>query len=222
MTAKTPTWDILVPTLGERRPKFERLLAGLLTQTETLSGRVRVMALHNDGAPSLAEIRQSLVLKSEADYVSFVDDDDLVSPDFVTSVVTALDEGPDYVGFQVQCYENGHPIGIAYHSLQYTRWVNRPGRFFRDISHINPIRASLARTADFRAARRGSAEDRTWAEQLRRSRRIKSEVVIDRIMYHYLHETPDLPLGSRWECPKSIKPGPRATIDHPYFSWLEL
>lgn len=218
MTA-APSWSILVPTLGERRPLFERLMDGLLPQLEQHEGRVQVVAWYNNGRPSLPEIRQTMVERATTEYVSFVDDDDLVSPGYVTDIVSALQTRPDYVGFQVQCYSNGCPTAIAYHSLEFTRWRNLPGRYERDISHINPIRASLARRASFRDTRVGGAEDRGWADQLRRGRVLKTQVVVPRILYHYLHTTPDKATGSRWKNPRLIRPGdPPATV-HPYLTW---
>lgn len=214
MTA-APTWSILVPTLGERRPLFERLMAGLLPQLDPYGGRVRVVGWHNDGSPSLPKIRQAMVLGTETDYLSFVDDDDLVSPDYVARIVAALDDRPDYVGFQVQCYSDGAPIAVAYHSLEYRRWRNLRGRYERDISHINPIRASIARRVDFAVTRAGGAEDRAWADQLRQRRLLRTQVVVPHILYHYLFTT----TGTRWQKPRAIVPGARSALASPYFTW---
>lgn len=187
----------------------------LLVQTEPYGGRVQVVGWHNNGSPSLPKIRQRMVETATSDYVSFVDDDDLVSLSHVAEVVAALMTLPDYVGFQVQCYTDGAPTAIAHHSLEFTRWRNFPGRFERDISHINPIRTTLARRADFTRTRPGGAEDRAWADQLRRQRVLKTQVVVDRILYHYLFTTK----GTRWQDPRGIKPGDRSTVDHPNFTW---
>lgn len=216
----TPTWTILVPTLGERRAVFERLMTGLLPQLEPYGGQVRVLAWHNNGRPSLPEIRQRMVLAAGTDYISFVDDDDLVAPFYVDAIMAALETEPDYVGFQVQCYSDGHPTAVAYHSLEYRRWRNLRGRYERDISHINPMRTKIASMADFRRTRRGAPEDRAWVEQLRRGARLKTEVVVPRILYHYLYSTSrEHGLGSRWENPKMIRPGERSPLASPYFTW---
>jgi glycosyl transferase family 2 len=214
MTA-APTWSILVPTLGERRPLFERLMAGLLPQLDPFGGQVRVVGWHNDGSPSLPKIRQTMVATAPTEYVSFVDDDDLVSPDYVAEVVAALGTRPDYVGFQVQCYSDGAPTAVAYHSLEFSRWRNLPGRYERDISHVNPIKTRLARRADFTQGGPRRAEDRIWADQLRRSRLLRTQVVVPRILYHYLYA----PGGSRWQVPQTIQPGERSATIHPYFTW---
>lgn len=210
-----PTWTILVPTLGERRDLFERLMTGLLPQLDPFGGRVRVEARFNNGAPSLPRIRQTMIERAGTDYVSFVDDDDLVSPDYVAEIVAALETRPDYVGFQVQCYSDGAPIAVAHHSLEFRRWRNLPGRFERDISHVNPIRATLARRASFARTRVGGAEDRDWAAQLRRANVLRTQVVIPRIMYHYLFTT----TGTRWQKPRDITTGERSAIVHPHFTW---
>jgi hypothetical protein len=212
-----PLWSILVPTLGERRALFERLMTGLLPQLDQYEGQVAVTGWFNDGSPSLPKIRQRMVETAKTEYVSFVDDDDLVSPDYVAEIMTALVQRPDYVGFQVQCYSDGAATAVAHHSLAYRRWRNLPSRYERDISHINPIRTTLARRADFAITRAGRAEDRVWADQLRRARVLRTEVVIPRILYHYLYA----PGVSRWREPRSIAAGERAIIEHPYFTWSD-
>ncbi len=220
MTATPPTWDILVPTLGERRALFERLMAGLLPQLDRYAGSVRAVGWFNNGEPSLPEIRQRMVAASPAEYVSFVDDDDLVSPEYVDLITNALIGRPDYVGFQVQCYSDGAPTAVAHHSLRFTRWRNQPGRYERDISHLNPIKTKLARRASFLKARPGAAEDRIWADQMRRSQVLRDEVVIDRILYHYLYSTSRAPgEGSRWEKNRRITPGERSDLSSPHFVW---
>lgn len=210
----TPTWSILVPTLGERRPLFDRLMSGLLPQLDAHDGRVQVVAWHNDGSPSLPKIRQAMVNATTTDYLSFVDDDDLVAPYYVEAIVAALETRPDYVGFQVQCYSNGVPTAISHHSLEFRRWRNLPHLYERDISHLNPIKAPVARRVDFTLA--GTrAEDRAWADQIRKARLLRTQVMIPRVMYHYLYETG----GSRWEKPRTIRSGERSTVTHPYLTW---
>lgn len=220
MTA-APVWTILVPTLGERRSLFVRLMDVLLPQVERAAGRVQVRAWFNNGSPPLPDIRQRMVLAADSEYVSFIDDDDLVSLEYVEAILGALSYGPDYVGFLVQCYSNGAPTNIADHDLKHGEWSNpKGGRYLRDISHINPIRTGIARHADFRRALRGRPEDRAWVDQIRRSRLLIHQEKLDRILYHYLYSTSRTPgLGSRWERPGRIVSGPRAEIDSPYFAW---
>jgi hypothetical protein len=216
-----PTWTILVPTLGERRALFERLMGALLPQLDPYAGTVRVVSWWNNGAPGLPKIRQRMVVGAGSEYTSFVDDDDLVPDYFVAEVVSALESRPDYVGWDVQCYTDGAPTAISHHSLAHGGWYNKPDAYYRDISHLNPIRRDLALLADFRKARAGQAEDRNWASQIRRTHKVRTEVVIPRVMYHYLYSTSRKPgMGSRWQQPRSIRAqGTPAQFGSPYFSY---
>lgn len=215
-----PTWTILVPTLGQRAPLFERLMRVLLPQIEPYEGRVRVVAWWNNGQPALPEIRHQMIQDTQTDYVSFVDDDDLVPEYFVAEVVAALEQRPDYVGWLTHYTSNGADHGLVYHSLEHKGWFEEknPYRLLRDITHINPMRTDVAKRGDFRrGARPGRPEDRPWVDQIRRTGLLKTEVYIDKIMYEYLWRSDT----SAWRKPHKIdrRPMVRPGFTSPYFSW---
>lgn len=210
-----PTWTILIPTLGERRELFGRLLDCLLPQVEPYRGRVRILAYWNNGERPLTEIRQALLMAPATDYVNFIDDDDLVSNFYVDRIVESLKTGPDMVGWQAQCYHNGRPTWLAVHSLEYGDWYQRNGVLYRDFSHTNTMRRELAVQADFRITKPGAAEDLTWVQQLRG--KVTSCVYVPEIMYHYYY----VPKASTWSNPRRISQGPWEPIypDSLYFSY---
>jgi len=220
--ASGPTWTILIPTLGERSVLFERLTDRLMPQVNRHAGRVRVLGYWNNGQPGLPEIRQQLVEAVDTDYLSFIDDDDMVPPDFVHEVMTALESRPDYVGFQVRYYADGQDRGQVDHSLRHGGWAEErnPYRLIRDISHLNPMRSEVAKAADFRVAKRGQVEDRPWVAQIRDAGRLRTEVYLPREMYEYRWDR----RGSRWKRPQSIRPtgeGQRLIFRSPWFEWLD-
>jgi predicted O-methyltransferase YrrM len=218
---QSPTWTILIPTLGQRADSFRALLGRLLPQTEPYGGRVRVLAAFNNGSPPLPELRQRLVEAAETDYLSFVDDDDMVSPDFVGSIMTALEQRPDYVGFQLNYFAEGKLRGVIDHSLKHGGWreEKNPYRWLRDITHINPIRAAVAKAASFRVAGAGQVEDRPWVAQVRESGLLKTENYIPRPLYDYLWSR----RGSAWQRPERIRQGiARPEITHDNFRWLPV
>lgn len=209
-----PTWTILVPTLGQRAPLFARLLDTVLPQLDAHEGRVRVLGWWSHGRPSIGAIRDRLLAAADTDYVSFVDDDDLVAADYVDRVAAAFKQRPDHVGFRVEYCIDGVRQEIIDHSLRYGRWGRGRRGLFRDVTHIDPVRADLARRARFDVVRAGHAEDHAWVRQVRGH--LKTETYVDAVMYHYLWSRQ----VSAWERPDLIvATGTRPVVDHPLFAW---
>lgn len=194
---KVPTWTILVATIGRRRKSFQRLVDILRPQLDGADGQVELLAYRNNGERPLGEIRQALVEAATGTYVSFIDDDDTVPYYFVDEVLDSIltfwnyhyMADPDYVGWQMQCYVDGNALKPTFHSLRYDKWWDDEAGYYRDISHLNPIRRTLALQADFR--RTDPPEDVAWADQLRALGIVSTGTYIDRIMYHYHSSTTD-------------------------------
>ena len=178
-------WSICILTMPERRKYLLRILSNLREQTEKLND-VDVFFCHPDPALSLGANRQRMIdLCENSSYVNFVDDDDLVSDDYVSSIYPLLD-GVDYVGFQVQGYIDGVPQKPTYHTLHCGNWHEDEKGYYRDLSHLNPIRRELALLVPFEG---GVGEDHRWADRLRETNAVQTEHYIDRVMYHYYFRT---------------------------------
>lgn len=215
-----PTLTLLIATLGQRRLSLIRLLGGLMPQVDAQAGRVGVMAYWDNGQLHVADKRQALVEATTTDYLCFIDDDDTVSEDYIAAILGALDARPDFVGFWMMVYEDGRPQRRAELSLRHDGWFNGPQHYCRDITHENPMRTAIAQRADFRSKSPGEAEDTAWAGQLRGL--LKTEVFIDRVLYHYWYS----PSGSTWTNPRSVRRYNRRgawwappQIASRYFSW---
>lgn len=212
MTA--PLWSILTPTLSSRREKLRRLLDVLLPQAEDCPYPVEVVALHNDGERPLAEYRQALLEDARGAWVSFVDDDDMVSEYFVKSITEALAlDDPDTVAFRAWLYTDGvlHPRECRT-GIQYGRWYDTDEAYIRDVVHLMPVRATIAKTADFRRESEGE-EDWSYVSQIRPLLRIQAEV--DRVLYHYFHSPAD-------SVQRQLAPhahAPRLEVDSLAFRW---
>jgi hypothetical protein len=179
-----PAWSILIATLAYRQEKLRRLLGVLLPQADQAPGQVEVVALRNTGEWSIGEIRQALLEDARGAYVSFVDDDDLVEPDFVPAVLAAMESGPDYIAFRHAYYEGGVFDRETVTGIQHGGWFNTPGCYVRDVTHVNPVLTGLARRAGF--SDMGSGEDVAYADRLRPL--LRSQAEIDRVLYRYFHD----------------------------------
>jgi hypothetical protein len=220
MTA--PTWTILIPTIPERAPLFARLMDALLPQLEPYAGRARVLARRNVGAIPLGELRDLMLRATDAEYVCFVDDDDMVPDYYVAEIMNALDSRPDHVGFRMDYTTDaegriGHEI--VDHSLTWGKWGrSASGQLYRDLTHVDPIRRDIALRGSFGLARRGRAEDRVWCKQIRPFFAGGfSEVYIDKIMYYYQWSE----AGSSWARDRLILPveGPLPMLASPHAAW---
>jgi hypothetical protein len=131
--------------------------------------------------------RVEMIKQSEAEYINFVDDDDLVAEDYVSRIFPLLD-GVDYIGFQVQLYYGG-PGGPkelpTYHSLKYPQWSSTNEGHYRDLSHLNPIKRELALQGSEAMSKGDGNEDVIWADAMRGLGIVKTEHYVDKIMYHY-------------------------------------
>lgn len=173
-------WSILVATLGRRGDRFQRLMASLVPQVERYPD-IEVLAYSNNMERSLGEIRQALVEESKGNYVNFIDDDDKIPDYYCAKVYPMLDGVTDYVGWAMRCIQDGVKLKPTYHSLKYTEWSDDRDGFYRDISHLNPVRRELALKADFRQG--AGAEDVSWCDQMRPL--VKTEHYIPQEMYFY-------------------------------------
>lgn len=208
-------WSVLIPTLASRRDKLRRVLDLLLPEAEK-HGRVEVVGLHNNGEKPIADYRQALLEDARGKYISFVDDDDLVEPDYVPVIAAAMETGVDYIAFWNQLYrdEARDPIP-TWTGINYRSWYDEGFARIRDVTHINPARAELAKQCDFRAPSDGS-EDWSYISQLRGL--LQTQAVIERVLYHYYWTSSD-------SVQHNLAPhtyAPPLEVDSPAFRWHEM
>lgn len=178
----TPRWQIIIVSQPSRRRFLQQLLAMLGYPRRDGVG---VVLFEADPHRTIGENRTLARLVATGDYISFFDDDDVPAPDFVPSILPLLD-GVDQVGFRLQCYIDGTPFARTLHTLAAKGWHDDGETYWRDISHLTPMRRELALLEPFEG-RHG--EDERWARAMRRRGVVKTERVVDLDgppMYHYL------------------------------------
>ncbi len=205
------TWDMLLPHIPHRHAKLLELLDVLAPQ---MCPGVGVIIYHDNLQATYGEKCQTLLEASSADYVSFLSNDDSVSPDYVNRICEALESEPDYVGYWVRYTIDGVRQEPTIHSLQYDDWGNAPNLLYRDITQFNPIRRDLAMRVPFRGH---SYADRDWATDLRALGCVKSEVFIDDEMYYYQWSPSDFFESSRRPVPEEQIP---SLPDHPFVRYI--
>lgn len=191
------TYDILICTIPHRRDTLLALLDELNAQIQP---GVAARVCYDNLQSGYGAKCNALLQASEADYVSWVDDDDMVAPDFVNMVMNALDGRPDYVGFPVKYTWNGELMVPIEHSLKYGGWIDRGDMLCRDITQFNPIRRDLALLGTWSG---GYGADRAWASGVRAAGKCQTEAWIDKPMYYYQSREHDTFLSDRRPFPAS-------------------
>lgn len=192
-------WAICVVTLVRRRQFFARLMRRLQPQLDAHPG-VSLYTLEDSGAEKIGEKRQRMleaVAKSGEGYVCMIDDDDLVSVDYISSICEALDTDPDVVGFRHLYYEDGKLAGRSITSIKAKKWRTEmqpdgTARHYRTPNHLNPVRSAMACDIGFKPMQAG--EDADYSDRLFKkylSRPETKEVFVDRVLYEYWYRTPN-------------------------------
>jgi len=96
--------SILIPTLPERADKLRELLA-CIPENPT----VEVIALMDNRRRQVGAKRNAMMAMAQGRYLCHIDDDELLSPDFLTRVLPELEHGVDVVGYDAGVSFNGGP-----------------------------------------------------------------------------------------------------------------
>jgi glycosyltransferase involved in cell wall biosynthesis len=213
----SPKLSILIATLGRRHEKFTKLVNHLLRQASAYPGQVEILAYWNNGELPIGKIRQSLLMAATGEYVCHIDDDDWVPDEYVKLILDSMVNEPDYIGFEVAFYNNTYRQPRVFHSLRYNKWSADSNGFYRNITHLNPIKREIALKGLFDG---DVAEDERWATQV--APFVKTENYIDAVMYHYYHESEDSSFGG--SKPDVISKQPEyspAEIKDPHFKYIQ-
>ncbi len=155
---------------------------------------MEILALYNNGERGLGPVKQDLLMAASGTYFSFVDDDDMVEPDYIELILEAMKTGADYISFDHAYYQDSvlFPKRVRT-GLDMPGWgsgeldVSLP-YLPRDVTQINPVRSVLAKQADFTAKSEGM-EDWSYVKVVRPL--LKTQARIDRVLYHYYYNSAD-------------------------------
>jgi hypothetical protein len=204
------SWDVLICSIPHRDATLRELLAELDRQGRHVRGFGARIFRDNLKTP-YGDKCAALLRSSQAEYVSFIDDDDMIAPDYVTRVMQALAGEPDYVGFPVRWTRDGAEQIPVEHSLRYPGWEDRGDLLARDLVQFNPVRRQLALMSTWSG---GYAADSRWAAGLRDTGLVRREAWIPDWMYHYRDSAGDTFLTPRTPLPDDQIP------PLPSYPWL--
>lgn len=167
------------------RTFLPQILEQLFSQWEKLPEndrkQVEIVALIDNRSMTVGEKRNRLTTASKGDYISFVDDDDRVSDDYIGQLLKATATGADVITFLVSVSLNGGIPKPCHYSKNYEKDYNTENEYHRLPNHIMCIRRELAVKVPFKEVT--FAEDSDFATRLKPL--LKTEHQIKATLYHY-------------------------------------
>jgi glycosyltransferase involved in cell wall biosynthesis len=178
--------SILICTIPERREQFKQLVNELRGQGRQFIGEAEVV--YNDspkGSMTIGAKRNKLLNEALGEYSVFIDDDDKVAPDYIETVLRALESKPDCVGYWENVIMDGRQERSLF-SIKCKRWqVNNPPidgfNYYRTPFAKTPIKTELCKQVMYRDMNFG--EDVDFADRIYPL--LKHEVLIEKEMYFY-------------------------------------
>ena len=85
--------SILIPTLSSRSEKLKTLIEELTYQIQRKP--VQILWIGDNKSMSVGEKRNDLLSLAKGDFISFVDDDDTISDNYIETLLKAIDANPD-------------------------------------------------------------------------------------------------------------------------------
>lgn len=176
------TLAILICTLPERAAKLQRLLSVLNPQIEPYKDQVYYSI--NDAGRSMptGTKRNQLINQTQSDYFVFIDDDDLVSSQYVAMIMNAASQNPDVITFNGWMTTNGQNRRDWTIRLG-SNYEEKNGKYYRWPNHIVPMKRDVVRGVKFPDI--WQQEDYQWSKKIRDLRLLKTSVHIDKDLYWY-------------------------------------
>lgn len=175
--------SLLICHLPARKLLLDKLLFELRSQIS--AGQYKVEILIDRDAGKVGAKRQRLLEQAQGDYVAFIDDDDWVAPDYLSSIVPALG-AYDAIGFQGEISTNGRNVKLFTISKEH-KYEEKGGIYYRYNNHLSPVRREIALKIGYKDV--SFAEDFDYAMRLKESGLVKTEKYIYKALYFYRYVT---------------------------------
>jgi len=177
--------SILVCSIKQRQALLQRLLSVIQKQK---TEEVEILTEVDDGKMKIGRKRNKLLDRAKGDYVCFIDDDDdLVSDDYVSKILAAIQNDPDCCSLEGIYTVDGKNPAKFIHSVEYKKWetIAENGKtiYIRCPNHLNAIKRELVLKTRFNDAL-SQGEDRDFSDRLLPL--LKKESKIEGNIYRYL------------------------------------
>jgi glycosyltransferase involved in cell wall biosynthesis len=177
--------SILIPSVPSRRKFYlDRLLDELDKQIENRND-IEVLVFYENKKRSLGEKRTDLLNLAKGEFTVFIDDDDRITEDYLSSIMEVIENNPnvDCIVYDKICTINGGvPIHCKYGiELDYNHNATGNGYWTGKPAHTMVYSSRISKKHNFINSNYG--EDVDWV--LRACKEIETQHRIDKVLYYY-------------------------------------
>lgn len=178
--------SILTPTIPGRERQAARLQEEVIRQVHagSFDFQVEHLILSDNRTRTIGAKRQALADIARCEYIAFVDDDDDVSDDYVSELLTAIKTGADVITFRQRAFYNGLESEVHFGINNQDGPFTPGGITLRAPWHVCAWRREVVAGCLFGESSFG--EDLVWCKQARL--RAKTGIHIDKILHTYRHD----------------------------------
>lgn len=176
--------SILICTIYDRAQGYLPALLTTLSVQKTKD--VEILYLGDFKDMTTAQKRNKLLLIARGQYVSFVDDDDKVSDDYVKDLLDATKTDADVITFLGRYVTEWENTLVKYH-IEHKGNHNLKNIYTRMPNHICCIKREIAKDVGF-LPNLNVGEDYEFSVRLRRKIKTAHHINKELYYYHYNHE----------------------------------
>jgi len=142
---------------------------------------VEILANIDNGDNPIGKKRNLLLDNSKGEYICYIDDDDMISPFYISKILKAIEKKPDCVGLEGIIVQKGQGQRKFIHSVRYNDWFEENNIYYRCPNHLNPVKREFALNTRFPETY--YHEDKDYSMRIKQL--LKTEEYIDEPMYFY-------------------------------------
>ncbi len=173
---------VIVMSTTKRKGLLNRIIGVLLPQ---LTPQVELLVSTTGEQETVGAKRERLKQAACGDFICFVDDDDMISEQYISSILHEIKSNSsiDCVGFMGTLESpNGKICQVSYSLRNKDRIGRENDTFFCGVGHLTPIRREIAQTVTF--GDKDSGEDSDYCKEV--MEKLRSEAFINKTLYRYL------------------------------------
>jgi len=179
--------SILILSITDRAEQLKKLTDELDIQIElyNLKDSVEVLTEVDNREKTIGDKRNIVKAKAKGEYICFIDDDDMVSRDYLKLIFDEIEKGYDIITFHIDYIRDGKRDSIICPSPSIDGIKIGEVLFWTNMLHLCPHKKSISDNLIF--PHKSAWEDLDYSREL--SKMLLKEHRIDSVIYFYYYNS---------------------------------